>query len=441
MGLFGTSWFEKRNASESTDESIQTISYTSQSLFSQNLFETDTVTEDDVMQIPTAKACVDLIADQIASLPIKLYREHKDGSIKQIVNDYRLPLLNDESNDFAKAHNVKKHMAKDYVLHGVSYVAKFEKGNKILELHPLDARNIVVNKRIKNGWRTVGADILLSTSENGAINEIDKRPIKFQPHELVIATNNSKDGLTGKGAIAYGQDIFKQARSQMGYTKHFYERAGLPLGLLKINKRLSAEQSDALRQEWQALYGGVKNAGATAVLQDGMEYQPLSPTTVDNDTSKNSIEICKVFNVPYGLIAGAEGSKHQSLEHNNSVFLANCLKPTIVGLESAIDQAMLLESEKDDGYFFKFDTSEVVRATESERIKSTVEGITGGLFTINEARNRFDLPEVKLDGILIHSGGQVMNPDTGEIVSQSNNYKTENSEDKPIIPKGDELNE
>ncbi|MGR5963441.1 hypothetical protein ACT7DB_00550 [Bacillus cereus] len=82
-----------------------------------------------------------------------------------------------------------------------------------------------------------------------------------------------------------------------------------------------------------------------------------------------------------------------------------------------------------------------MRATESERIKSTVEGITGGLFTINEARNKFDLPKVKLDGILIHSGGQVMNPDTGEIMSQSNNYKTENSEDKPIISKGDESDE
>ncbi|MGR5963442.1 phage portal protein [Bacillus cereus] len=237
-------------------------------------------------------------------------------------------------------------MAKEYVLHGTSYVAKVEAGNKLLELHPLNTSSIVVNKRIKNGWRTVGADILLSTSENGAINETNKRPVKFKAHELVIATNNSKDGLTGSGVIKHGKEIFKEALAQMEYTKNFYERAGLPIGLIKVEKRLNAEQSKTLREEWKNLYGGVQNSSETAVLQEGMSYQPLSPPTLENDTSKISIEICKVFNVPYGLVAGADSNKHSSLEQSNSVFLANCLKPIIVALETAIDKSLLLESEK-----------------------------------------------------------------------------------------------
>lgn len=434
MALF--KFMEKRNASEPNNDT-----YFMEKLVPDDIFAVNTITEDNVLKIPSAKACIDIISDTVASLPIKLYKEHKDGSVEPILIDNRLKLLNEESNDFTKGHDLKKHMAKDYVLHGASYVAKVEAGNKILELHPLNARSIVVNKRVQDGWRTVGADILLSTSESGAINETNKRQVKFKPHELVIATNNSKDGLVGTGVIKHGKEIFQEALSQMKYTKNFYERAGLPIGLLKVNRRLSAEQSDDLRKQWRTLYGGVQNSNDTAVLQEGMEYQPLSPKTLDIDTTKSSIEICRVFKVPYGLIPSAEGNKQQSLEQYNSVFLANCLLPVLVALETAINKSMLLESEKRQGYFFRFDTSDVVRATESERIQSTVEGIKGGLFTINEARGKFDLPKIKLDGILIHSGGQVMNPNTGEIMSQSNNYKTENSEDKPIISKGDELDE
>ncbi|KAB7640280.1 phage portal protein [Bacillus sp. B3-WWTP-C-10-D-3] len=434
MGLF--SFFEKRN-----NESVNDT-YTMERLIPDDIFAVNKVTEDNVLKIPSAKACIDIISDTVASLPIKLYKEHKDGSVEPILVDERLKLLNEEPNDFTKGHDLKKHMAKDYILHGASYVAKVEAGNKILELHPLDARDIVIKKRIQNGYRTVGADIVLSISESGAINEMNKHEVKFKPYELVIATNDSKDGLIGRGVIIHGEEIFKEALAQMKYAKNFYERAGLPIGLLKVNRRLSSEQAKTIRDEWRKLYGGVQNANDTAVLQEGMEYQPLSPQTLDIDTSKISTEICKVFNVPYGLISSADGKQHQSLEQNNSVFLANCLLPVLVALETAINKSMLLESEKDKGYFFRFDTSEVVRATESERVKTAVDAIQGSLLTINEARSKFDLPNLSKDKLLMHSGAQVMNPDTGEIESQSNNYKTENSEDNSILPESEEqLNE
>ncbi|XBO88457.1 phage portal protein [Bacillus paranthracis] len=258
----------------------------------------------------------------------------------------------------------------------------------------------------------------------------------------MIATNNSKSGLIGTGVIKHGEEIFKEALAQMKYTKNFYERAGLPIGLLKVNRRLSAEQSDDLRKQWQTLYGGVQNSNETAVLQEGMEYQPLSPKTLDIDTSKISTEICKVFNVPYGLISSADGKQHQSLEQNNSVFLANCLLPVLVALETAINKSMLLEYEKDDGYFFRFDTSEVVRATESERVDTAVKAIQGSLLTVNEARSKFDLPNLPEDKLFMHSGAQLMNPTTGKVESQSNNHMTENSEYKSALPESEEqLNE
>ena len=57
-----------------------------------------------------------------------------------------------------------------------------------------------------------------------------------------------------------------------------------------------------------------------------------------------------------------------------------------------MDKALLLEAEKEKGLFFRFDTSELVRATEKERVDAVVAGVNGGIFTLNEGRSKFDLP-------------------------------------------------
>ncbi|MCC2444221.1 phage portal protein [Bacillus cereus] len=372
-----------------------------------SLLVTDAVTEDKILKIPTARSCVELISGSIAQMPVYLYKEDKDGKIEKI-SDNRVSLLNHEANDFLNGYALKKHMVKDYLLHGSSYVSIIEAGNTILELHPLLSKAVVVNKRVKNGYRTVGADILLSNTENGATNEMNRQQTKFKPHELMITLQNTYDGLTSVGVIKQGQDIFRQALSEMEYTQNLYENGALPLGLLKTTARLNEKQVGALRAAWQKLYGGVKNAAKTVVLQEGMEYQALSmnPSEIQMSETRKATnsEICKLFNIPEEMISNSK-SQYVPKEQNQLHFLKHTLAPIIVAMESSMDRALLLESEKDSGYFFRFDTSELVRATEKERVETTVSAVQGGLFTINEGRAKFDLPNIENgDNVLVTPG-------------------------------------
>jgi HK97 family phage portal protein len=387
-----------------------------------SLLSTDAITEDKVMSIPTARACLDLISSTIAQMPVYLYQEMPDGSIEK-VDDKRIKLLNHEANAFLNGYNLKKNMVKDYVLYGAAYVAKYEAGNTILELNPIPARSVVVQKRVQNGYRIVGADILVSGTESGAQNAYgNQAPVKFKPHELVIALQNSHDGLTSIGLIKEGQDIFKQALSEAVYTQNLYERGALPLGLLKTEGRLNETQATSLRDAWRNLYGGVKNSAKTVVLQEGMTYEALSmkPNEIQmTDTRKaTSSEICKLFNVPESMISTA-ANKYGSIEQNQLHFLKHTLSPIVTAFEAAMDKTLLLESEKGSGYFFRFDTSEIVRATEQERVASTVAGIQGGLFTINEARAKFDLPNIEAgDTTLVTPGATQTNNNTNQDNSQ-----------------------
>lgn len=428
MGLFDFLKSEKR-ATYNSQETISTESTANEPFSLDGLFSTTAITEEKIMKIPTVKACVELISGTIAQMPVYLYKENADGSIEK-VNDKRLKLINHEANDFLNGASLKKNMVKDYVLHGASYVSIVEAGNTILELHPLPARSIVVNKKVANGYRTVGAEIVLSTSEGGAYNTVSRKPVVFKPYELMIALQETHDGLTSKGVLVHGQEIFKQALAEMEYTQNLYDRGALPLGLLKTEGRMTENQVNSLRDAWRNLYGGVKNSAKTVVLQEGMDYQALSmnPNEIQmNDTKAlTNTEICKLFGVPESMISTA-ANKYGSIEQNQLHFLKHALAPIVTAIEAAMDRAMLLESEKDNGYFFRFDTSEIVRTTEKERVDSVVAGLQGGLFTINEARAKFDLPAIdEGDATLITPGAEKSDESTSEEENQEEAQPDEN---------------
>jgi len=413
MGLFD--WLEKRSADGTV---TQSTSYNNEAEALGSLLGIEAITEDKVMRIPTAKKCVDKIAGTIAQMPVYLYKENADGSIERVLNDNRVHLLNHEPNDYTKGINLKRNMAKDTLLYGASYTKINFAGNTILDLHPIKTTSVTVNKHIRNDYEVVGADILLNTSENGTFKSITKKQPKYKAHDFIIVTNDCSDGLTGTGALKHGEDIFRLALSEMEYTTNYFETGALPIGVLysEDGKVLNQKERDSLKAAWQRLYGGAKNAFKTVVLPSGMKYQPMAQPMLATENMRNSFadDICKIFNVPEGTISTG-GKQYQSLAQNSKEFLTTTLSPIIGAMESAFDKALLLESEKDKGYFFRFDTSELLRATKKEQVEMVALGLEKGIFTINDARAMLDLPPIDDDVFMWNLSNVLYNPKTGEM--------------------------
>ena len=60
------------------------------------------ITRDDLLQIPTVRLCIDLLAGIVSGLPIKLYRL-KNGKVEEKEYDKRLDLLNRDTGDTLSA--------------------------------------------------------------------------------------------------------------------------------------------------------------------------------------------------------------------------------------------------------------------------------------------------------------------------------------------------
>lgn len=374
-------------------------------------FNSNSVVEDDVIKIPTVQAILELIGGTIAQLPVYLYRENEDGSIEKINGDRREYLLNNEPNSLQTSYNFKKGLVKDYLLYGASYsLIEGALDSKVTAIYNLPSKSVQVKLyRKKSSYKVENADILFT--ENGGED-------KFKPYELLIILKDSTDGLTSKGALHYGQNIFKVINEEVNYTENIYKNGVLPLGVLQSKGRLTKDAIDRLRDSWSRLYGGSTNAGKTVILEEGLEYKPVSLNPRDlllNENKKDNIsDICRLFNIPESLV-NPNANKYGSLEQNNISFLQYTLSPILASIENGLNKALLLEEEKMDRYFFAFDTSEVLRTTEKEKYEAIKVGLDAGVITLNEARYKLNYKGIKDDVMKWSLGSVLYYPETGEM--------------------------
>lgn len=411
MGFFD--WFTKDKNNEVEERSVYASTHTQGAIYS--LFSQETgITEEEAMRIPSVVFCVELISGSIAQLPVYLYKENDKGEVERVWDDRRVFLLNHEPNEMLNGYNFKKKMVKDYLFYGASYTKMVKERNNVLEMHPFNMRNVQVTKYVKDGYK-YSADIKLMTygHDGQGMERV------FKPYEMVTVLRDSEDGITSRGILEEGSKTLQLALNEVEYSSNILKNGALPIGVLQTANKISEIAMKRLKSGWESLYSGARNAGKTVILEEGLEYNPISlrPNDLEMVESKKITisDISRLFNVPESML-NADANKYASNEQNNLHFLQFTLAPILIAIESALDKSLLLEDEKREGYYFRFDTNEILRTTEREKIEATTEALSKGLWSLNEARARIDLPKLDEDYFIWSLGNVLFNPKTNEII-------------------------
>ena len=120
-------------------------------------------------------------------------------------------------------------------------------------------------------------------------------------------------------------------------------------------------------------------------------------------------------------------NKYDSTEQNNLWFLTYTLSPLLISIENALNRNFLTQEERDSGYEFRFDTTQVSRITPTENQKNTIDAYNAGIITNISAKRK--IGEKIIPGepesykfttgsvIYIPENNQYINPNTGEIMN------------------------
>lgn len=380
MGLF--SWTESKKK-KSDPHDLQSMTFVA----TRNL---PTIDDRDAMKIPAVSASVELISNSIAQLPLYLYKEDKNGEVTKISDDKRVDWFNHSSNRFDIGQVTKKQIVEDYLLYGKSYI--YNNGSQI---------KVLRSKRVIE--QDLTSDYIIVGEKEYTYNRW--RSVELNDTQVIEIDSGSA------GVLINGEKVILMALDMQDYSGNLLGNSALPMGILKSASRLTAPVIDKLRDSWNALYTGPKRAGKTVILEEGMDFSPLQMSPQDmmiTDTQKYiTSEIAKLFNIQLALIDSV-GNKYNSLEQNNLQFLTSTVGPILVNIESSLDKYLLTNSEKQDGYYFRFDTSEMLRTTETEKVDIVAQQFNSGLLSFSESRAKLDLPPNKEQDYFSMSTGQVL---------------------------------
>lgn len=353
------------------------------------------ITENNIEnRFPVYSSILETIGNDIARLPVYLYKENKDGKVERIFGDYRENLLNLNPNDFMTGFEFKKLIARDMAKSGKAY-SYIEREN-FLKIEHLYYADNVFSQLIKNKF-----GVVTGRTYNMGGKEVPQSEIL--PFEFGEGTYKKCRGI----ATNYANVVEKE--------NSLVVKASLPNGVLETEGRLNKAQAKKLNEDWQKLYSGVENAGKTIILEQGLKYKPISTKLEDlnaNEIKKAcGIEVEKACGIPVGKITGSN-----NIPQNNVEYCRKVISPIINCLENIFNMCMLLEDEKLEGYYFRFDLSELLRGTPEEQEATIINKAKAGLITTNEARQELDYTSVDgMDKFMVSLGAVGMDKETKEI--------------------------
>lgn len=394
-------FMNNRNKKEQENNTNQYSSTQNTAIVGTSFSGSSKISEEEALSISSVASATELITATIARLPVKLYKQGEKGEYVSI-EDSRTFLLNNEPNHLQTAITLKKRIILDYLLHGNSYVYPEWQRNELLAIHHIPARNVSVEKYVNKNLPFVVNGVIKVTGADATM-------VDFMPDDLMIILKNSDDGLQSMGVLDLNADLLSLALNQQEYSSSLLENGSLPMAILTTPSKLSDKAMERITKSWRSAYQGKKNAGKTVVLEEGMDYKPVSlnPNELDLSTSKNSTlsDIARVFGIPESML-NADANKYNSNEQNNLHFLQYTLEPVITAFESALNKSLLLEEEKKKGYSFKFDRDSILATTEAEKFATTIQAMKGGLLSVNEARGRHNMKQI-LDDYMMWSLGNI----------------------------------
>lgn len=347
-------------------------------------------------KIPSLKKGNDLLCGLISNLPIKLIQEKSD--IKENNNDYRLKILNDEANLITTSSTFKSNMVHDLLFEGKAYAVIERKGNKVIGLHHVKHQNTQLYLD-ENGF-PLCQEITYILHGNTYTKEDNQMLIIENPNGGILNKNKS-----------LLNDILEEYETY----KQLTENCAMPLGILKTEGRLNSDALQKLKTAWSNLYTGRKNAGKTVILENGLDYVPISKDlSIINMEEKEKViggKIEDVLSFPKGYLTSP--NTHQDTE----ILLSQTLNTLIVAIEEGLSKALLLEEEKEKGYKFIIDTRELNKTNDKEYQENVIQLFNSGVISLKEVRKMLDLStsDIKRDSKLLSLGSVIQYQDNDEV--------------------------
>ena len=348
------------------------------------------VNERSAMQLTAVYACVRILAEGIAGLPLHLYKCGKNGSREKAVDHPLYFLLHDEPNPEMTSFVFRETLMTHLLLYGNCYCQIIRDGRgQVAALYPLMPNQMSVDRDEKGQLYYT----YLRSGEEA--DTMKKGTVYLLPEDVLHIPALGFDGLVGYSPIAMAKNSIGMGLACEEYGAKFFANGAAPSGVLEHPGTI--KDITRLRESWNAIYGGSKNAGKVAILEEGMHYSPISISPNEAqflETRKFQVdEIARIFHVPPHMIGDLERSTFSNIEQQSLEFVKYTLNPWVCRWEQALTRSLLSPKEKRE-YSIKFNVDGLLRGDYQSRMNGYAVGRQNGWMSANDIRELENLDHI-----------------------------------------------
>jgi HK97 family phage portal protein len=338
------------------------------------------VNEVTALQTIAVYACVRVIAESVASLPLKLCERLKSGRSEATDEDL-YDLLAVQPNSEMTAFTFWETLIGCLALTGNCYAEILRDRNgrpgEIYPLHPLKT----------DPFRTDKNALVYKTSDGLAQGQMREIASANMLHIPLFCF----DGLKGLSPIQMARQGIGLTRAAEKFGARFFGNGSRPGGVLTLKdvKSLNPKQLSQVRESWASAQGGT-NQGRTAVLPGEWTYTQIGLSPEDSQfllTRKFQREdIAALFRVQPSQIGDTTRQSGTNQEQKNLEFVTDTIRPYTCRAEQEVTRKLLPKRGRTTGKFFvEFDFRERLKGDFASTMTGLAIGRQWGFVTANIA--------------------------------------------------------
>lgn len=327
-------------------------------------------------------ACVNVISETVAQLPIILYRK-VGAKGKEHASDHPLyNLVGARPNKTTNSMSFREMLTTHTCLRGNGYAFKnYVGGNRLYELLPLESNAVGVNRDPRT-W-----EVTYTVSQKDGINGI------YGPKEIFHLMGKTLNGYEGVTPLTYQRETLGLTIAAERHGAKTFKNGAKPSGVVTSQTVMKDDAYTRLKKDLAENYSG-ENAQNTMLLEGGATFSPVKMTNQDVEymllRGFQVPEIARFWRMPLHKIQDLTRSTNNNIEHQSLEFLSDCMEPWLRRWTMALDAQLLTEQEQKTLYF-KFDTDDLLRPDMKSRYEAYASGIASRILNPNECRGWEDL--------------------------------------------------
>jgi HK97 family phage portal protein len=336
------------------------------------------ISPENSLQSSAVAACVRLLSESVASLPLFVYRRTDDDKAK--APDHPLyAILHDQPNDYQSSYTWRAQLMTHVLLYGNAYsIIDRDDSGRVRALWPMHPSNVTV--------KAVDGRLEYEVWQNG-------KRATYAPEDVLHVKGPTIDGLKGMSIISMARQGIglDQALAQHGAST--FKNGGRPGLIVKTPQVLNNEARKQFVDAWSGQFAGALRAGKTALVDGGFDVQEIKSSNDDAQFLQSrqfSVqEIARWFRVSAHMIGDPSRLAYASSEVEMLSFLQHSLRPWLCNLEAEINRTLLPWRTS---YFAEFSIDALQRADTKSRYESYAIGIDKGFLEVEDIRKWENLP-------------------------------------------------